>query len=163
VNQFLKSIGGFALVVVGLVAVSVVVFLLVQGGAWLADKVYPWLIMVFAVAFWVCVFILLPLAIFRKTRGFSGIGIYVASYVFGITLWVWCLLTTYTLWGGFAVVIGILIAGIGIVPLAIIASLTKGLWSIAIQMVVVALVTLGARFAAFALVKSADEHRQVRR
>jgi hypothetical protein len=159
--NILKSIGGLLLGLAGMIAVVLIIFLLVSGGAWLADKVYPWLIIIFALALVVCVFILLPLAIFRKTRGFSGIGIYIASYVFGITLWVWCLLTVYTLWGGFAVVIGILMAGIGIVPLAIIASLTKGLWSIAIQMVVIGLVTWGARLAALALAESAEAHRQV--
>lgn len=136
--NILKSIGGFLLAIAGMVAMILVIFLLVTGGAWLADKVYPWLILLFALALGISIFILLPLAIFHRTRGFAGLGLYVASFVFGITLWVWCLLTVYTLWGGFAVVIGILMAGVGVVPLAIIAAAIKGLWAIAIQMVVIA-------------------------
>ena len=157
----LKSIGGFLLAVAVIVAVALVIFLLVTGGAWLADKVYPWLIVIFAIALIVSVFILLPLAIFRRTRGIAGIGIYVSSYAFGLTLWVWCQLTTYTLWGGFAVVIGILMGGVGIVPLAIIASLTKGLWAIALQMVVIAVLTFGARLLGATFVGSAEAHQEV--
>jgi hypothetical protein len=36
---------------------------------------------------------------------------------YGLTVWIWSLLLTYTLWGGFGVVIGILMGGVGIVPL----------------------------------------------
>src|SRR5437899_1362333 len=120
-GQFLKNIGGFALGIVGLAAIIVVLFLLVQGGTWLADKVYPILILVFVLALAITLFILLPLAIFRKTRGFAGLGIYVTSYVYGLTVWVWSLLITYTLWGGFGVVIGILMGGVGIIPLSVVA------------------------------------------
>jgi hypothetical protein len=67
VNQFLKSIGSFALGVAGFVAIIAVIFLLVQGGAWMADKVYPILIVLFLLALVITVLILLPLAIFRKT------------------------------------------------------------------------------------------------
>src|SRR6476659_3090877 len=146
--NILKSIGGFGLGLVGLIAVATVLLLVVRGGAWLADKAYPWLIVLFALALIVCVFILLPLAMFRKTRAFSGLGIYIASYAFGLTLWVWCLLTTYTLWGPVAVVLGVLMAGVGILPIAIIACITKGLWSIALQMFLIVLLTWGARLGA---------------
>ena len=155
----LKAIGGFVLGLIGMVAVTMIMLMLVRGGTWLADKAYPWLIVVFAVALVVCLFILLPLAIFRRTRGFSGLGIYIASYAFGLTLWVWCLLTTYTLWGLVAVVVGVLMAGVGIFPIAIIACITKGLWGIALQMFFVALLTWGARFGAAALVESAEAYQ----
>ncbi len=159
--NILKSIGGFLLAIAGIVGITLVAFLLITGGAWLADKAYPWLILLFTLALGISIFILLPLAIFRRTRGFAGLGIYIASYIFGITLWVWCLLTVYTLWGGFAVVIGILMGGVGVVPLAIIAAAIKGLWSLAIQMIVVALVTFGARFLGLAFVQSAEAYQEV--
>jgi|SRR5882724_5064956 len=154
----LKSIGGFVLGLVGMIAVVTILLLVVRGGTWLADKAYPWLFVLFAIALIVSVFILLPLAIFRKTRAFAGLGIYIASYAFGLTLWVWCLLTTYTLWGPVAVVVGVLMAGVGILPVAIIACITKGLWGIALQMFLIALLTWGARFGANALVESAEAY-----
>ncbi len=159
-KQFLKTIGGFALWIVGFTAAMVVVFLLVQGGAWLADKVYPILIVLFLIALIVTVFILLPLAIFRKTRGFAGVGIYVASYVYGLTVWVWSLLLTYTLWGGFGVVIGILMGGVGIIPLSVVACLFKGMFSIALQVALVAAFAFGVRMFGLFLVASAERHQE---
>ena len=140
----------------GVVAASVVVFLLVEGGAWLADKAYPILIVLFLLALVVTVFILLPLAIFRKTRGFAGVGIYVTSYVYGLTVWVWSLLLTYTLWGGFGVVIGILMGGVGIVPLSVVACLFKGMFSTAFQVVLLAAFVFAVRAFALFLVASAE-------
>jgi hypothetical protein len=111
-HRWLRALG-----VVVCVAIVVVIFLLVQGGAWLADKVYPILIVLFVLALLFTVLILLPLAIFRKTRCFAAMGVYITSYIYGLTVWIWSLLLTYTLWGGFGVVIGILMGGVGIVPL----------------------------------------------
>jgi hypothetical protein len=71
-----------------------------------------------------------------------------------------CVLTTYTLWGPLAVVAGILMAGIGIVPLAIIACVTKGLWAIAVQMFLIVLLTWGSRLGAVALLESAEKYPQ---
>lgn len=56
-NQFLKSIGSLALGVAGFVAIIAVIFLLVQGGAWMADKVYPILIVLFLLALVITVLI----------------------------------------------------------------------------------------------------------
>jgi hypothetical protein len=156
-NDLLKTISGFLLGILGLIAIAVIAGLLILGGAWLSDKIYPWLIVAFAIALAVIVFVLLPLAIFRRTRGFSGIGIFIASYVFGATLWVWSLLITYTLWGGLAVFIGLIMAGIGIVPLAIFATLFKGMWSILGQIVLLLIFTLGARFFGIFLISKSEK------
>ena len=87
--NILKSIGGFLLAIAGIVGLTLAAFLLVTGGAWLADKAYPWILVLFALALGISIFILLPLAIFHKTRGFAGIGIHIASYIFGLTLVGW--------------------------------------------------------------------------
>ena len=159
-NQFLKKIGGFALRIVGFAAVIVVVFLLVQGGAWLADKVYPILIVLFVLALAVSVLILLPLAIFRKTRGFAGLGFYITSYIYGLAVWVWSLLLTYTLWGSFGVVVGLLMGGVGIVPLSVVACIFHGMFSIALQVVLLAAFVFGVRALALFLVSSAERYQE---
>ena len=155
-SQFLKSIGGIALAFVGLVAAIIIIFLLIQGGAWLADKVYPILIVLFLIALVITVFILLPLAIFRKTRAFAGFGMYVASYVYGLTVWVWSLLLTYALWGEFGVVVGIFMGGLGIVPLSVVACLFKGMFSIALQVALLGAFAFGVRMFGLFLVASAE-------
>ena len=159
-NQLLKNIGGFALGVIGVAAIIVVLFLLVQGGTWLADKVYPILILLFVLTLAVTILILLPLAIFRNTRSFAGVGIYITSYVYGLTVWVWSLLLTYTLWGGFGVVIGILLGGVGIVPLSVVACFLKGMFSIAFQVILLAAFAFGVRAFAMFLIASAERQQE---
>jgi hypothetical protein len=73
-TDLLKTIGGFMLAVFGLVAVVLVIFLFIADGVGLADKIYPWLILLCAIALAIFVFILLPLTIFRKTRAIAAAG-----------------------------------------------------------------------------------------
>jgi hypothetical protein len=61
--------------------------------------------------------------VIRRTRAFSAAGLMIASYVFGACLWITSLLLTYELWGTIAVIIGLAVVGIGIVPVALLAAL----------------------------------------
>ena len=81
------------------------------------------------------ILIILPLGIFKKTKGASAIGLVVSSYVYGLTLWFWALLLTYIIWGVVAVFIGLFIAGVGVDPIAMLATAIKGEWSITGQIV----------------------------
>jgi len=140
------------LIVVGLCLIA---FLFIEGGAWLSAKVYPWVSRVFAWTLLIALVVLLPLALFRKTRAFAGSGIYTASFVFGITLWVWGFLLTYTLWGHTAVFIGLFMAGVGVVPIAMLATLFKGWWSMCGELILLTVITFGARaFGIYLVAKS---------
>ena len=70
---------------------------------------------------------------------------FIASYVFGATLWVRSLLVTYTLWGGIGLAIGLFMAGVGVVPLALLATLFNGLWSTLGELVLGLILTIGVR------------------
>ena len=142
----LKSIGSIILGICIFAGVIVLAVMFLTGGVWLSERVYPWLIVITAVALFVAIPVLLPLAIFRRTRAFAGGGIYIASFVFGLTLWVWSLLTSYTLWGTGGVVVGLFFAGVGVVPIAILASLFHGLWSMVGELLLVTAITFGTRF-----------------
>jgi hypothetical protein len=74
------------------------------------------------------VVILTPLAIIPPTRHFAGSGFFIFSYVFGATGWCMGLLLTWVLWGGTAVLVGLFVFGIGVVPIAMLASLLNGMW-----------------------------------
>lgn len=117
---FLESLGGIVIGVAGLVLVLFLFGLLFRSGIWVCEMVLPWL----SVALWLTIVIdvvlLLPLAAFRKTRGFSGVGFAFSSYVYGLTLWIWGLLVTFVLWGGVAVVVGLALFGIGPAIMAVI-------------------------------------------
>ena len=54
-------------------------------------------------------------------------------------------LITLSTWGTFAVVLGLLIAGIGVVPIAMLAALTHGEWMILLELVILTVLTFGCR------------------
>lgn len=53
-------------------------------------------------------------------------GLLIASYIFGLMLWMTGLMLTYTLWGLSAVFAGWFVFGIGVAITAIIATLFNG-------------------------------------
>lgn len=66
--------------------------------------------------------LLLPLLIVRRFRGFFGSFIRVLTYVWGFTLWATCFGYILTNYGVFLVVLGCLLGGIGVVPVAIVTA-----------------------------------------
>jgi hypothetical protein len=161
-NDKLKVIGSYILglcIFVGLIFVGV---MFVKGSVWLGARAYPWLVLIATLAFWVTVLIFLPLAIFRRTRVFAGMSTYFASYAFGLTLWVWAILLSYSLWGIAGIVVGLFLGGIGVVPIAMLASLFNGLWSTLAQLVLLTGITLGSRFLGlYIAMKAADATNSV--
>lgn len=151
----LKGIGAFALWLI-----CVVVVLGITGLAWtfglqVCDTIYPWLVGLSGIALVIGVFVFLPLAAFKKTRGFAGVGFFYVSLAFGATLWVWSLLLTYALWGGFAVLVGLVFLGVGILPMAFLATAFTGHWALFFQLLLVAVAVYGSRvFGCFLLEKS---------
>jgi len=135
----------FILCALGLVLMWWVVIELIHGSISIADKAYPWLVVIYGITFCLCVLIL-PLAFFNLTRGFAGNAYQIASYIFGLTTWVWSLLLAYSIWGIWSVLIGIFLAGVGIFPIAIIASATHGLWSTVGGLIGSLILTYGVRF-----------------
>lgn len=79
-------------------------------------------------AFFSCLTILPILCIFRKTRRFAGGSYVVASFVFGAALWIMSALTVYATWGGFAVFLGTMVVGIGVVPMTLWILIAGGQW-----------------------------------
>ena len=72
---------------------------------------------------------------------------------------VWCcgLGVTYEAWGIGGVIIGLVIAGIGIVPVAMLAVLLHGEWQALIVFVILIVLTFGLRALGFWLAKKVDE------
>jgi len=154
----LKNIQSWLFAILIMVGICLIAFLFIEGGAWLTEKIYPWVSIAFAVTLLITLFVLLPLAAFRKTRGFASSSIYTASFIFGFTLWVWGFLLTYTLWGHTAVFIGLFLAGVGVVPFAMLATLFKGLWSTFGGLILLTVITFGARFFAIYLATKSEDY-----
>ena len=128
-----------------------------MGYAWLSIKVLPWLYIVMWLVFKLDIFIILPLGIFKKTKGISAIGLVVSSYVYGSTLWVLTFLVTYKICGLIAVLIGLIFAGVGFVPMAMLAAAIKGHWAIVGSITLLLFFTYGAGILGLHFAQRADE------
>ncbi len=144
-SEILKSIGGFVIGIAILLLSIFIAVLFIKGSVWIGVKVLPWLSIIMWIVFVIDIFIILPLGLFRKTKGVSGAGLFLSSYVYGLTLWFWALLITYFTWGALAVFIGLVMAGIGVVPIAILASIIKGQWATTGQIILFIVITYGSR------------------
>lgn len=82
-----------------------------------------------SLALLVVLFLLLPLSVPRRTRAVAGHGMYIVSWVWGVALWMAATAMLLNLWGGWGFVIGVLLLGVGSVPVAAVASLIHGEWT----------------------------------
>lgn len=140
-----KSVAGILLLLFIVVGGFVLLALLIGGVGWIADNVLPWVKVVAQITLFVVVPISLLLSIFKKSRVVGAIGLLISSYVWGLNLWLWALVIAYYLAGTFWLVVGLLLGGIGVVPIAIIASLISGKWIIAVQIAISAVVIFAVR------------------
>jgi hypothetical protein len=69
----------------------------------------------------------------------------IASTVFGAMTWVCGLGVTYEAWGIGGVIVGLVFAGVGIVPVAMLAVLLQGEWQALIVFVIFIVLTFGLR------------------
>jgi len=155
----IKDLGWGILGIASLIIIVLLVGLFIHGGAWLSSKVYPIVTVIFGITFVIALIILTPISIFKKARGFAGKGIVISSYIFGFTLWVWSFLLTYALWGGLGIFIGLFLFGVGIVPIAMLATAFKGLWAIFGQLILLTILTFGSRFFGVFLIESYESSK----
>lgn len=126
---------GFLGVAFGFIVITVLIGMFaIKGSIWLGNTIFPLSILLSQLAFATSLFIFLPLSFIRRTASFSAGGLLIASMVIGVGIWIWALLLTYHVWGGLAVFIGLFMMGIGIVPVALIATLVNGMWGIFSQL-----------------------------
>jgi len=131
-----------ALVLVGIIMVAL---MFLHGGVWLGEKALPFFQWLARITFGVVVIILLPLAAHHKTQRFAASGLIQASSLFGLTLWVWGLLLTYNLWGGGAVLVGVCLLGVGVVPMAMVATAIAKMWPTFGQLILLSVLAFGTR------------------
>jgi hypothetical protein len=65
----------------------------------------------------------------RGSRASYATFLVISSFLFGTNLWIWSALNLYQEWGLTALIIGILMGGIGVIPLAFIALALHGQWA----------------------------------
>lgn len=126
-------------------------------GEW-SIAAYTFLLPFAWIAVAIVVLVLLPMSFATRTRSAAGTGLFVASYLFGATTWFLGAGITLSTFGWFGLIIGLLLFGVGVVPMAIFAAVFQlGLPSMALSLVVMSVVTIGSRMAGTMLFASAAE------
>jgi len=108
-------------------------------------KIYPCVSDIALLLFLLDVIIFLPASFFKKARRFSGLTITYSSYLFGLQLWLSGLMITLGTWGIWAVIIGVLMLGVGVIPIAFIATLFRGMWRPFIELLLSVVLIFGCR------------------
>lgn len=155
----LKKAGNFALGLVVMLAIFLLIGLFLRGMVWASEKALPWLIDAGRIAFDICVLILLPLCIFRKTRPWAGLGFFFASFLFGTVLFAFSCIVDVQLRGYGALIFGLFLAGVGVVPVAFFATLFHGAWPLFWDVVFGVVLTFGTRYLGVRLADQ-DEERE---
>jgi hypothetical protein len=148
-----------ALVLAGIILTAL---MFLRGGVWLGEKALPYFLWLARITLGVVVIILLPMAAFRQPQWFAARGLISASSIFGITLWVWGLVLTYNLWGGGAVLLGLVLLGVGVVPMAMLATLFASLWPTFGQLLLLAALAYGTqRFGRILFLKLQQKEQKI--
>jgi len=160
-REKLKNFGYYIFGIAGLFLLLLLGILMIRGVVWVGEHMLQWLINFGWIVLAINILILLPLGLFRKTGIVGGIGMCISSYVFGLTLWFLGLLLTYFTWGFLGVFIGLVLAGVGVVPVAMLAMLVNGEFFILVVLVVLTILTFGTRVLGIYLVSRAEESRNI--
>lgn len=141
-------VGLFAILLYLAIPAGILLFiaLLFKGFDWFADHVFPVTSTLSGVSFLLIVPLSLIFAIFRRFRGRAGFGLMIYSYIAGMDLWVRALALTYATTGLIGVIGGVLLAGIGVVPIAMGAMIYRAQWSVLIYLAVALVLVFVFRF-----------------
>lgn len=153
----LRSVGHYVFGIGAWLLFLLVAPLIIIGAVWVGGYVLQWLFNIAWIVFAINLLIFLPLGFFRKTGFIGGRGMYFSSFVFGLTLWFSGLLLTYSTWGFPGVFIGLMLAGVGVVPVAMLAMLLNGNFSILLVLILLAILTFGSRILSVYLIFKAEE------
>ncbi|MBO1223490.1 MAG: hypothetical protein JYX80_03595 [Candidatus Scalindua sediminis] len=120
-------------------------------------KVYTFLLPISWLALVIAIFVLVPMALFKRTRPQAGIGLFIASWLFGITTWTLGATVTFVSFGWIGFLIGVIFLGVGVVPIAIFAAfiLLKSL-SLGVSLIVMAIIVFGCRYGGAILMESSN-------
>jgi hypothetical protein len=121
----------------------------------IADGLYPLAAGLSKLLLAVQLLILLPMAAFRRMREVAGAAIHLSSYSHGAALFLFSVLTAYRVWGYGGLIFGFMLAGIGVVPVALLAALTHGLWFQLSDILIFTLLIFGSRLLGARLAASA--------
>jgi hypothetical protein len=127
----------------------------------LFGKIYPVVSDLALLIFLFDLIIALPISFFRKARVLSGNTILYSSWVFGLQLWLSGLMLTWQIWGLGVALLGILFLGVGVVPIAMLATLFNGKWFELLQLILSLVLVFGSRLLGAYIVSKSIKHETI--
>ncbi len=161
-KKVVEGLGGLLLGVAGLVVFGALLAGWIWGVEWVSGHLVGPALQLCSWTLVICLLILTPLAFFRGTRIAALYGFFAASYIFGATTWMVAFLTALFYWGAVGVIVGLFLAGIGVAPVAILASIVNSDWTGAGLLALGCALTLGCRMLAFWVANMQDRAEQKR-
>jgi hypothetical protein len=73
------------------------------------------------------------------------LGFYFSSFLFGLSLWAFSCIVVVAIWGYGALAVGLVLAGIGVIPVALLATLFHAEWAWFVNVIIGIVLTFGAR------------------
>jgi hypothetical protein len=125
-----KNIGRIALGVGAFVGFMAIPIAFLYGAAMASLWVLKYSPIVLGWTLTITLLILTPLALVPQSRSIAGIGFFISSVVFGLILWLYAIAYTFVEWGLLPLIIGILLGGVGVVPIAFVLSIFDAAWSV---------------------------------
>lgn len=160
-DLIMKALGGFGKVLIGLAVAAAIVTAIILIFKYGGDALQIILPIIYQLAGTLTLLniLLLLVVIIPKARGVAGYIILVSSLVYGLWAWIFGLIVTLSIWGWIGVIIGVLMGGVGVVPLALLASIVDGKWDLFWPLII----NIGVYFAALTigtlLIESAEKHQ----
>ncbi len=151
----IKSIGSTLLGVVIFFGSIIAAILLFTLGAKLAFTIQPFVNWLAGILLVINLLLLLA-AIIPKARGIVGLIIFISSFVYGLGTWIFGLAVTLALWGWLAVIIGVLLGGVGVVPIGMLSAIFHGEWGLLWTLIINIVLTYGTRVIGRTLVDSTE-------
>lgn len=149
----LKSVGGTILGIVAFAGFIIGAVLLFNFGVEASIVAAPYIYLTAAIVFWLNV-IILVFAVIPSARRVVGWILFISSFVYGLTTWIYGLLVTLSLWGIIAIIIGLFLGGVGVVPIGMLAAIFNGEWGIFFTLLILIVLTISTRLIGISLDES---------
>lgn len=121
-------------------------------------KAYTFLLPISWIGVAILILVLIPMALFRGTRPAAGTGMFFASYLFGLTTWFLGATVTFVTWGWVGLIIGLILAGVGVVPIGILAAfISLKSPALGFSLIVMVVIVFATRTGGIALMDAENE------
>ena len=120
---------GLLLLTITLLAIFfLIIDLLIIGTANITTRLLPYIFYAGYLCLIIDIAVLLPMAYFKRTQYLAGYGLKASANAFAFLALLFSFIATYQIWDTTGVVVGILLLGLGIIPVAMLATIIHSEW-----------------------------------